>query len=278
VRFPPGPRRAGRAVACLALLTATAAPLVTAPATPALAATAPRAATAPHSGRASLCRRYQHLAVTTAQGGHFVVKNDNFGGNRECLSVRRRWPNFTVTHSPVPRWHVKPQAYPFILRGCSWGTCSADSGLPRRVSALRRPEATWDTTQVRHGRWDAAFDIWIGRHPMTTGQARGAELMIWLGARRIGVPARTPVVRIDHARWYLLHWRACHLGDCWNYFQFRRARPVLGVRHLPLLPFIRRGEERGWVSRGWWLENIEAGFELWQGGRGLATDWFWARP
>jgi len=112
---------------------------------------------------------------------------------------------------------------------------------------------------------------------MTTGQARGAELMIWLGARRIKVPARTPVVRIDHTRWYLLHWRACHRGDCWNYVQFRRVRPVLGVRHLALLPFIRRAEKRGWISPRWWLENIEAGFELWQGGRGLATNWFWAR-
>jgi hypothetical protein len=207
-----------------------------------------------------------------------VVKNDNFGGHRECLVVRGRWPNFTVTHSPVPTWHAKPQAYPFILRGCSWGTCSADSGLPRRVQTLRRPQATWDTTQVPHGRWDAAFDIWFGRHPMSTGQARGAELMIWLSARRIGVPARTPVVHIDHARWYLEHWRACHLGDCWNYLQFRRVQPVLRVHRLRLQPFIGRGEKRGWIRPGWWLENIEAGFELWQGGRGLATDRFWARP
>jgi hypothetical protein len=267
MRFPPGPRRAGRAVACLALLAVAATLLAIKPTGMAWAA-----------GQASLCRRYQHAGVITAQGAHFVVKNDNYGGGRECLAVRGRWPNFTVTHSPVPTWHAKPQAYPFILRGCSWGTCSPDSGLPRRVSMLRRPVATWDTTQVPHGRWDAAFDIWIGRHPMTTGQARGAELMIWLGARRIKVPARTRIVRIDHARWYLEHWRACHLGDCWNYVQFRRVRPVLDVRRLPLLPFVHRAEKKGWVSPGWWLENIEAGFELWQGGRGLATDWFWARP
>jgi hypothetical protein len=270
VRYPPGPR-AARGAACLALAAAllVAAPIAAAPA---------RAATAAHPGWARLCHRYQHVAVTTSRGAQFVVKNDNFGGHRECLVVRGRWPNFTVTHSPVPTWHAKPQAYPFILRGCSWGTCSADSGLPRRVQALRRPQATWDTTQVPHGRWDAAFDIWFGRHPMSTGQARGAELMIWLGARRIGVPARTPVVHIDHARWYLEHWRACHLGDCWNYIQFRRVQPVRRVHRLRLQPFIGRGEKRGWIRPGWWLENIEAGFELWQGGRGLATDRFWARP
>jgi hypothetical protein len=43
------------------------------------------------------------------------------------------------------------------------------------------------------------------------------------------------------------------------------------------LPFIRRAERHGWIQPAWWLENIEAGFEPWQGGAGLATDWFWAR-
>ena len=80
--------------------------------------------------------------MATAQGGHFVVKNDNYGGQRECLAVRGERPNFTVTQSQLPTWHPKPQAYPFILRGCSWGTCSGpDSGLPKQVSALRRPLA-----------------------------------------------------------------------------------------------------------------------------------------
>jgi hypothetical protein len=216
--------------------------------------------------------------VVTAQGAHFVVKNDNYGGQTECLAVRGDSPNFTVTQSQLPTWHAKPKAYPFILRGCSWGTCSApDSGLPKRVSALRHPVATWYTTQVPRGEWDAAFDIWFGTHPMTTGQADGAEIMIWLNARRITVPPRTEIVRIGHVRFYLLHWRACHGGTCWNYIQFRRVWPVQRVRHLHLLPFIHRAERRAWIRPVWWLENIEAGFELWQGGTGLATDWFWAR-
>jgi Glycosyl hydrolase family 12 len=272
VTYLPGPR-AARAAVVPALLAA--AVTLLAPAAPAVAA---RAASAAHSGQVTLCGRREHVTVTTARGVRFVVKNDNYGGGRECLVVRDGGPNFTVTRSPVPDWHRKPQAYPFILRGCSWGTCSPHSRLPQRVSALRRPEATWDTTQVPHGRWDAAFDIWFGRHPMTTGQARGAELMIWLNARRIGVAPRTPVVRIDHTRWYLLHWRACHGGDCWNYVQFRRVRPASGVRRLHLSPFFQRAQAHGWLRSQWWLENIEAGFELWQGGAGLGTDRFWARP
>jgi Glycosyl hydrolase family 12 len=262
----------------IAGLLATAAPTVPAQAVPLARAAAMAVGRARSGPVSSLCRRYQHFAVVTAQGAHFVVKNDNYGGQTECLAVRGDSPNFTVTQSQLPAWHAKPQAYPFILRGCSWGTCSAPgSGLPKPVSALRHPVATWYTTQVPRGEWDAAFDIWFGTHPMTTGQADGAEIMIWLNARRIPVPPRTEIVRIEHVRFYLLHWRACHGGTCWNYIQFRRVWPVQRVRHLHLLPFIHRAERRAWIQPVWWLENIEAGFELWQGGAGLATDWFWAR-
>jgi Glycosyl hydrolase family 12 len=224
-----------------------------------------------------LCRRYQHATVRTSWGARFVVKDDNFGRQRLCLAVSGGWPNFAVTRSSVHSRTAGPQAYPFILRGCSWGTCSAHSGLPRQVRRLWRPEATWYTSQHARGRWDAAFDVWFGRRPLATGQARGAEIMIWLSARGLGRPARAPVVRLAGARWYFRHWRACH-GDCWNYLQFRRVRPTSGVKNLRLMPFIARARARHLIRPGWWMENIEAGFELWRGGRGLATRWFWARP
>jgi len=43
------------------------------------------------------------------------------------------------------------------------------------------------------------------------------------------------------------------------------------VNNLRLYPFVRRIERLGLVRPGWWMENIEAGFEIWNGGRGLAT-------
>jgi hypothetical protein len=283
MRHLPGPRTA-RAAAYLALLTAAvplaaAAPARAEPSAAPVAARAPAAAVALGADQAALCQRYGSLPVATAQGGLFAVKNDNYGGGTECLVNRGGLPNFTITRSPVPRWHAKPQAYPFVLRGCSWGTCSgAGSGLPAQVSGLQRPVATWNTSQVAHGKWDAAFDVWFGTRPMTTGQADGAEVMIWLSQRHVPLPVAAPIVWVDHVRWRLAHWRTCHDGTCWNYAQFRRLHPVLAVRHLHLAPFFRRAEARGWIQPSWWLENIEAGFELWQGGRGLATNWFWARP
>ncbi len=70
-----------------------------APAVPAQAA-APAPGSV-HSGRiSSLCERYQHFVVVTAQGAHFVVKNDNYGGQQECLAIQGERPNFRVTTGP----------------------------------------------------------------------------------------------------------------------------------------------------------------------------------
>ena len=264
----------------IAGLLATAVPAVPAQAAPLLRAAAAAAGRARSGPVSDLCGRYQHFRVTTAQGAHFVVKNDNYGGQRECLAVQGDSPNFTVTQSQLPGWHAKPQAYPFILRGCSWGTCSApDSSLPKQVSALRRPVATWDTTHGAEGRVGRGVRHLVRHAPDDHRPGgRGGDHDLAERAPHPPVPPRTPIVHVGpRALSYLLHWRACHGGTCWNYIQFRRVWPVLRVRKLHLLPFIHRAGKRGWIQPAWWLENIEAGFELWQGGAGLGTDWFWAR-
>src|SRR6266567_2703673 len=87
------------------------------------------------------------------------------------------------------------------------------------------------------------------------------------------------IVWVDGVRWYLSHWkaRARHGRKSWNYIQFRRVHPVWGVRNLRLNPFIHRAERSRLVRRWWWLLNIEAGFEVHSGGKGLAGRKFWAR-
>jgi Glycosyl hydrolase family 12 len=116
----------------------------------------------------------------------------------------------------------------------------------------------------------------IGRHrSAVNGQATGAELMIWLNAGDCpAVPSR--VVRVDHRRWYVYHWVTSRAGAHWNYIQIRAVRPVSQVRGLALLPIIAAVEKMGLIHPRWWMLNIESGFEIWHGGRGLQTTWFTA--
>lgn len=223
-----------------------------------------------------LCKRYQHVAVRSHDNGSFVVRNDFWGTRAMCMDNINMRPNFKVTKIGRNKISGKVMSFPYVFMGCSWGICTRHSGLPARASALHRPEATWRTSGHASGQWDAAFDLWFGRHRMTNGQATGAELMIWLNSRNLA-PASHHIVRLDGVRWYLAHWTTHLGGKSWHYIQFRRVHPVWGVKNLRLNPFIHHAERLRLVSRRWWLLNIEAGFELLHGGKGLAGRRFWAR-
>lgn len=224
-----------------------------------------------------LCRPFKHITTISRSGAHFVVRNDNFGGRRECLSNRNDWSNFKVRVSKANARGVESMAYPNIFRGCSWGVCSPGSGMPVRVSRLDWLTTSWYTSLHASGRWAATYDIWFNRTDRVSGQDNGAELMIWLNARSFPATNRAPVVWIDHTRWRVQRWVTDGPnGKKWNYIQFRRLRPVTHVRRLKLVPFIRFSRRFGWIRRSWWLTGVEAGFEIWRGGAGLATTLFWA--
>ncbi len=241
-----------------------------APAGPALASLAHKAP--PRS--TTICRRLGWTAVTTPGGGRYIVRNDNYGGHAECLGNRDLAPNFTVTTSAADSHGPDPAAYPNVFYGCSWGLCTSKSVLPAPVTRVSAARASWSIATRARGRWDAAFDIWFGRHRAAyRGQATGAELMIWLNARHD--PAQpTKTFKADGRRWYLYHWVARLDGKHWNYVQVRAVHPVSQVRGLALLPIIRHVERMGLIRRSWWMLNVESGFEIWTGGTGLATKSF----
>jgi hypothetical protein len=253
---------------------------------------------APQASAASakmLCRRYQHVAVQGVQPGkggrtglqgRYTVRNDFWGSSGMCMMNIGQQPNFRVVRAGRNRLGGAVMAFPYIFAGCSWGICTPGSGLPARASALRNPRSTWDISARAGGTWDASYDLWFSRHRMTNGQATGAELMIWLKASNMPVSRTVHPLRIDGARWYFTTWMTPRRGGfSWRYIQFRRVHPTSHVRNLDLGAFIRRAEHiRVRSAHGtvplvrprWWLMNIEAGFELIHGGRGLATNHFFA--
>jgi Glycosyl hydrolase family 12 len=248
-------------------------PLACALAPAALGAVPAGAATVP--GKVTtICAEHHYRVVTGAAGRRYVVENGNFGGRPECITNVGLRPNFTVTRSGADSTGPEVDAYPFALYGCSWKLCTPGSDLPAPVRQVRWAAASWSIRPSAPGRWNAAFDVWFGRHRSAiNGQARGAELMIWLDARDYPpVPSR--VIRVDNRRWYVYHWVTSHDGAHWNYVQIRAVRPVTAVRELSLMPIIRRVEKMGLIRPRWWMLNIESGFEIWHGGTGLATTSF----
>ena len=225
----------------------------------------------------ALCVRYWHQPA----GTDVVVRDDWWGRWPVCIANGNGSVAFTVTRSAIPARNPGVEAFPYVFVGCSYGVCSPHSGLPARVRAVRQPVTTFRTAGAPRGGWNAAWDIWFGKHRETTGQADGAELMVWL--RAPGWDDSRKVVHVGGRAYFLAHWvdPPGHAGPGtpgWQYIQFKLVRPRYGLRGLRLAPLVRYCERRGWIRPWWWWLNIEAGFEIRWGGRGLTETGFTARP
>jgi hypothetical protein len=117
-----------------------------------------------------------------------------------------------------------------------------------------------------------AYDLWInkGRQVAASGQPDGAELMIWLNERAVPAPAPgTPTVAVEGVRYYRIEIARREHGISWPLIIYRRVAPVTSVRNLGLLGFVADAAAQHQLSMSWYLESVEAGFEIWRGGAGL---------
>lgn len=229
-----------------------------------LAAAAALATAAHPATRASTCARYG----TVATGPYVVQQNEWNSSEPQCVSVSGT--GFTVTKAAFTLPTDGPPAtYPSIYRGCHWGACTRASGLPLRVGAIRRAVSSWSTVQPSAGAYDVAYDIWTNSTPTTSGQPNGSEVMIWLASRGGVQPAGSQVatVRLAGAIWQV--WTS-RMGG-WNEIAYRRMTPTRAAKQLDVRAFLADSVRRGVTKASWYLLDAEAGFEIWQGGRGLAT-------
>lgn len=225
-------------------------------------------------GQFMICRN-DSTAQVHGQNRMYVVFNNDFMGLPECLSGSTHAAAFRVAESHATATGPDSDAFPNIFTGCSWGRCSPGTTLPTRVSKLGNPVTTWQTTENAGGWWAASYDMWFDPQPLRTGQA-SAEMMIWLNAQGLYNPAGHgwPVVRIDGALWYVLTWITGNGHQQWRYVQFRKYTPRWDVTDLAMRPFLQYMENQGWITPSWYALNLEAGFEIWNGGAGLATTAF----
>lgn len=224
------------------------------------------------AGTSTLCGSQ---SASVSGGAYTIMNNEWHSDAPQCITTDGS-ASFTVTNSSIARSvHGAPGGYPFIYRGCHWGACTPGSGLPVRVSAIRVGTVitSWSTTQPRGGNaYNVTYDIWFNRTPTTSGQPDGAELMIWLNhhgdVRPAGSPIASEVSIGGHSyQVWLRQWR-------WNTISYAMTSRTTSVTNLDLQPLVADAVSRGYIGRSWYLIGVEAGFELWRGGVGLATNSF----
>jgi hypothetical protein len=168
-----------------------------------------------------------------------------------------------------------PAGYPSIFKGCHWGACTPNSGFPIQVSALGagKVKTSWDTSQPAGSNvYDVAYDVWYNQSSSTTGQPNGTEVMIWLAHNGSVSPAGDKVATVTLGGVSYDVWFARQSG--WNLVSYARTSPATSVSNIDIHDLTADSVSRGYIQNSWWLIDVEAGFELWKGGTGLATNSF----
>ena len=226
------------------------------------------------SAAASLCD-FQTAAV---DGGTYTVQNNEYDSSAsECVSTDGG-ADFTVANSGIDNaTDGSPGGYPSIYQGCHWGNCST-GGLtsdPIQVADLATGTVTssWSTTQPGTGAYDVAYDIWFNKTPTTDTQPDCTEIMVWLNhngsVQPFGSEVASGVTVGGHT--YDV-WEGQQ--STWDTVSYEMTTGTTSVSDLDIGTLAQDAVSRGYMSSSCYLIDVEAGFELWQGGAGLATNSF----
>jgi len=220
------------------------------------------------SGGTSTCDPTGTLAA-----GDYTIQNNEWNSTaQQC-----------VTYSSGTAWSVStanfnlptagaPATYPSIFKGCHWGQCTPNSGLPIQVSKIATATSSWSTVQPASGAYDVAYDIWFNSTPTATGQPDGTEMMIWINSRGGVQPfgSQTGTVNLDGRSWSV--WTGNQTS--WKIILYVLNPGATSVTNLDIKKLIDDSVSRGSLNASHYLLDAEAGFEIWQGGQGLATNSF----
>jgi hypothetical protein len=230
------------------------------------------------SGAATTSTRLCNSQSAAVDGGAYTIGNNEWASSAsECITTDGS-AEFRVGKSSIASGqHSPPGGYPAIYKGCHWGACTSGSRLPIRVSAIRantdRVTTSWRTSQPGGSNvYNVAYDIWFNQTPTTGGAPNGAELMIWLNHRGHVHPYGSQVASKVSIRGRSYNVWFGKQG--WNTVTYTMTTPATSVSNLDLRALVGDAVRRGYINTSWYLIDVEAGFELWHGGRGLATKSF----
>lgn len=233
-------------------------------------ATVVLAGAAPAQAAPVICEKF---GSTSIQNGRYVVQNNVWGADTaQCIDVNQNG-GFTITtanHNKAT--NGAPAAYPSIYAGCHYANCSVGSSLPMQASSggFGNVATSVSMSYPSSGTWNAAYDLWFDPTPRTDGQNTGAEIMIWLNRQGTIQPIGSQVATVS-----LLGatWNVWFGNVGWNVVSYVRQSATTSL-NFAVNTFYSDAVNRGYAQRAWYLTSVQAGFEPWIGGAGLAVNSF----
>lgn len=242
-------RRAIRALAALGLL---AGAVVTA-----------FAVAGPAAADTQICEQYGSTTI----GGRYVVMNNRWGTSaQQCINVTST--GFSIqTQQGTGSTSGAPVSYPAVFYGCHYTNCSPGTNLPMQVSAISSATSSISYQYVSGATYDAAYDIWLDPSPKKDG-VNQQEIMIWFNRQGSIQPIGSVVgnATIGGRNWEV--WRGSNGSNA--VVSYVAPSPISSWS-FSVLDFINDVKNRGAITSSWYLTSIQAGFEPWIGGAGLAV-------
>jgi Glycosyl hydrolase family 12/Cellulose binding domain len=225
--------------------------------------------TAQQAHAAQICEKF---GSTSIQNGRYIVQNNLWGADTtQCINTTTTGFSITQANHNNPT-NGAPASYPSVFFGCHYANCSTGSGLPMQASAsaFNSLRSSVSMSYPSSGTYNASYDLWFDPTPRTDGQNTGAEIMIWLNRQGSIQPIGS---RVGSATIAGSTWDVWFGNIGWNVVSYVRTSATTSL-NFTVNDFYSDAISRGHAQRSWYLTSIQAGFEPWIGGTGLAVNSF----
>lgn len=213
-----------------------------------------------------ICDQY---GSTTIQG-RYVVQNNRWGTSAtQCINVTSTGFQLTQADGSVPT-NGAPKSYPSIFNGCHYTNCSPGTNLPMQYSSISSAPSSISYTYVNNAVFDASYDIWMDPTPKKDG-VNQTEIMIWFNKVGSIQPIGSSIgsASVGGRTWDV--WTGNNGSN--NVISFV-APSAISSWSFDVKDFLTSAISHGLAQNSWYLTSIQAGFEPWQNGAGLAVNSF----
>ncbi|UWE08726.1 GH12 family glycosyl hydrolase domain-containing protein [Actinacidiphila bryophytorum] len=213
-----------------------------------------------------ICTQYG----TTTVGGKYVVQNNRWGTSEaQCINVTSSGFQVTQADGSVAT-NGAPKSYPSIYNGCHYANCSPGTNLPAQLSSISSAPTSISYSYVGNAVFDAAYDIWLDPTAKKDGVNK-TEIMVWFN--HVGsiqpVGSKVGSASVAGRTWDV--WTGNNGGN--DVISFV-APSAIDSWSFDVKAFANETVSRGLAQSNWYLTSVQAGFEPWQNGAGLAVNSF----
>lgn len=217
-----------------------------------------------HAATGVICDQF----ASTVQGSYYVQNNRWGTSATQCINVTNN--GFQIVQQDGVSTGGAPVSYPSIFYGCHYTLCSPGTALPKQVNTIGSAPSSINYTYVGNAVYDASYDIWMDPTPKTNG-VNQQEIMIWFNHTGNVQPvgSATGSATIGGRSWTV--WTGNNGGN--NVVSYV-APSAITSWSFDVKPFLQDSINRGYGAANWYLTSVQAGFEPWSGGVGLAVNSF----